>query len=396
MSDHEHEREHDAGVLFGDDHAAAPRHGTRRRGRRRSGCLPILLVLALVVAGGYVLVRSVDVGNPFAADEAEDFPGPGSGEVVAFEVAAGDTISTMGRNLEDLGVVASTQAYVEAAEADDSSRGIREGVYQLEQEMKAADVVTLLAGATTKGTSFTFTSGKTVEEVVDLLADQTDVGRRTFEAALDKPGSIGLPGSADGNAEGYLSPGSYTFFPEDDATSILSAMVARTVETLEEVDLAGAAERLGYSEHELLTVASLVEAEGSLLDERGKSRIARVIYNRLEIEPNPSAGFLQLDATVNYALGEKFAVLTFDQIDSVADNPYSTYGNKGLPPGPIATPSRASLEAATKPADGPWFYYVTVNLETGETKFAETPEEFSVIEQELRAYCDADPERCGR
>ncbi len=171
-------------------------------------------------------------------------------------------------------------------------------------------------------------------------------------------------------------------------------MVDRWRAAAEDVDLDGAAERLGYSPHQLMTVASMLEAEGSLLDEEGKAKIARVIYNRLEIDPNPSAGFLNIDATVNFALGEKVARLTIAQIDSVADSPYNTYRTKGLPPGPIATPGMEALESATEPADGPWFYYATVNLRTGETKFATTPEEFAALRAELDEYCNTQSDAC--
>ena len=123
-----------------------------------------------------------------------------------------------------------------------------------------------------------------------------------------------------------------------------------------------------------MTVASLVQAEG-----RGDDmpKIARVIDNRLEIEPNPSAGFLQVDASVNYALDRPtVAVLTQDEIDSVADSPYNTYTQKGLPPTPIEAPGDDAIAAAAHPADGPWFFYVTTNLRTGETKFTDSYDEF--------------------
>ena len=123
-----------------------------------------------------------------------------------------------------------------------------------------------------------------------------------------------------------------------------------------------------------MTIASMIEAEG-----RGdyRAKIARVIYNRLEIDPNPSAGFLQIDATVNYALGRAGpAVLTDEEIDSVADSPYNTYTQKGLPPGPIEAPGEDAIEAALNPEEGPWFFYVTVNLATGETKFTDSYDEF--------------------
>jgi UPF0755 protein len=400
MSDHEpygvDHGSHDDSLLPGASQEGpdGSRAGGRRRGRkRRSGCLPVLLVLAVVAAAGFFLVRSIDVKNPFASDDPEDYAGPGTGQVT-FTVSTGDSISAMGTNLEELGVVASREAYVQAAGADTASRNIGEGVYKLKKEMKAADVVDLLVSGKTAGTSFTFTSGKTTDEVLDLLAKSTGVSRKKYDTALADRAAIGLPKAADDNAEGYLAPGSYTFFPGDDATTILSAMVARTEQTLKKLDVEAAAERLDYDEHDLVTVASLVEAEGSLLDEKGKAKIARVIYNRLENPGAGTVGFLQLDATVNYALGEKFARLTTEQIESVADSPYNTYKQKGLPPGPIGTPSKGALEAAFEPAKGDWFYYVTVNLETGETKFAETNEEFLELKGELDDYCANESDSC--
>ena len=401
MSDHEpygvdhgsHDDDSFLGGTTGATSGGSAGAGRRRGRKRRSGCLPVLIVLALVAAGGFFLIRSIDLKNPFASDEAKDFSGPGSGEVV-FTVSTGDSISAMGQNLQELGVVASSKAYVEAAEADTASRGISEGVYQLKKKMKAADVVDLLVSGRTQGTSFTFTSGKWVSEVVALLAKDTGVSRGQYQAALDDPDALGLPAQAEGDVEGYLSPGSYTFFPGDDATAILSAMVSRTKQTLGKVGVASAAKRLDYSPHDLVTIASLIEAEGSLLDEKGKAKIARVIYNRLENPTAETIGRLQLDATVNFARKERVAVLSQDQIDEVADSPYNTYTQSGLPPGPISTPSRAALQAASKPATGDWLYYVTVDLGTGETKFAETYDEFLVLKQELRDYCANESDSC--
>jgi UPF0755 protein len=141
-----------------------------------------------------------------------------------------------------------------------------------------------------------------------------------------------------------------------------------------------------------MTVASLVEAEG-----RGKYRtkIARVIYNRLEIDPNPAAGFLQIDASVNYALDRTGStVITDEDKASVADSPYNTYTQKGLPPTPIEAPGDDSIQAALHPADGPWFFYVTVNLKTGETKFTDSYDQFLQFKQEYQHYCDTQSDRC--
>jgi UPF0755 protein len=167
-------------------------------------------------------------------------------------------------------------------------------------------------------------------------------------------------------------------------------MVARWEQAATDNDLEAGAEALGYSPQEIMTIASLIEAEG-----RGEYRvkIARVIYNRLEIDPNPAAGFLQIDATVNYALDrELVAVPTSEDLE--VDSPYNTYANKGLPPGPIEAPGDASIQAALHPAEGPWFFYVTVNLKTGETKFTDDYDEFLQFKQELQEYCETQSQRC--
>ena len=142
----------------------------------------------------------------------------------------------------------------------------------------------------------------------------------------------------------------------------------------------------------MMTIASLIEAEG-----RGdyRAKIARVIYNRLEIDPNPSAGFLQIDASVNYALGRSGStVITDEDKESVADSPYNLYTHKGLPPTPIEAPGDEAIEAALNPEDGPWFFYVTVNLATGETKFTESYDEFLQFKAEYTEYCETQSDRC--
>ncbi len=381
-----------AGGLF--DAAPPTSRRGRRRGRRRSGCLPILVVVTVIAVGAWFVLRNLDLGNPFSS-EPDDFGGNGRGNAqVGFEVAAGDSISVMGRNLADLGVVASVEAFVDAAEANDGSGRIQQGSYVMYEEMSGSSAVALLVSGDTRGVQYTFTPGKTVEEIVDLLARDTEIPRDSFEKALADPEAIGLPEEAEGDAEGYLAPGSYLVLDDSTAGSILSDMVERYREEAKRLDLAAAADRLGYSLHDLVTVASLVQAEGSLLDERGKSQIARVIYNRLADTTGGTLGRLQLDATVNYARGEKVAVPTQAQIDEVADSPYNTYTRAGLPPGAIATPSEEALRAAAEPAEGAWLYYVTVNLATGRTVFTESYDEFLAGKQQLQDYCATRSDRC--
>lgn len=368
--------------------------GARRtRGPRLSGCLPVLLVLAIIGGLGYVgVTRGQQVIEDYFADPA-DYSGSGRGEV-AFKVAEGDTVAEIGRKLKAEGVVASVQAFLDTATGDDRSTGIQVGFYELRQKMSSAAALAVLVDpGNLVSTTVTVPEGLRVVDTVDILAGETGFPRERFEAALAEPGRIGLPDYAGGEPEGYLFPSTYDVSPDDTPVTMLTAMVDRWRQAAEDADLEAAAERLGYTPDELMTVASLVEAEG-----RGDDmpKVARVIYNRLE-DPDTSGtnGLLQIDAAVNYALGrEPITRLTTDEIESVADSPYNTYTQPGLPPGPIEAPGDAAITAAAAPAEGPWYYYATVNLETGETKFTESYEEFLGFRAELDEYCATQSDRC--
>ncbi len=115
--------------------------------------------------------------------------------------------------------------------------------------------------------------------------------------------------------------------------------------------------------------------------------MSRVIYNRLENLDSGTNGKLELDATVLYALGKRSGVaLTEEELN--VDSPYNTRLYPGLPPGPIASPGDAAIEAALNPTPGPWLYYVTVNLRTSETKFTDSYSEFLEFKAELDVYCE--------
>ncbi len=361
----------------------------KKRGRSIPGCLAALVALALIAGGAYVAVTK---GAEFIRDQfstAADYPGPGRGKVT-FEVESGDTVGQIGRNLKAKGVVQSVDAFIEASNGES---GIQVGYYQLKKEMRAADAFEILSNpANIIKNTVTIPEGYQVTQIVDQLAKSTEFPAKAFEKVLADPAKIGLPDYAGDSAEGYLFPSTYDFGPNDKPVDMLTKMVDRWRQAADDAGLEEAAEAMGYTPHELMTIASMIEAEG-----RGdyRAKIARVIYNRLEIDPNPSAGFLQIDATVNYALGRPGpAVLTTEEIDSVADSPYNTYRQKGLPPGPIEAPGEDSIEAALNPEDGPWFFYVTTNLETGETKFTDSYDEFLAFKGELQEYCETQSDRC--
>ena len=359
------------------------RSGRRRRGSNLKGCVAVLIAAAVVIGGFYfVLTRGVElIRDQFSS--AEDFGGPGRGKVT-FEVQEGDSLAAMGRNLKKQGVVASVQAFTEAAAAEPASTGIQVGFYRLQKEMPAADALEVLVEPDNilKNT-VTVPEGLRVADIVDVLADKTDFSKAQYEKVLANPGGLGLPSYANGNAEGYLFPSTYDLGPKETPESILRGMVARWKQAADAADLEGRAEELGYTPAELMIVASLVEAEAARDEDRGK--VARVIYNRLE--GDETNGLLQIDASVNYGLQQELGVaLTTEQLQQ--DTPYNTYTRPGLPPTPIEAPGDAAIAAAAAPTEGDWYYYVTTNLRTGETKFASTYDEFLGYKREFQKYCE--------
>ncbi|GAA2122320.1 endolytic transglycosylase MltG [Nocardioides bigeumensis] len=377
----------DDGVL--DDYR--PEGGRRRRKkplRSVPGCLAALVALAILFGGLYfVATRGVELLKDQLASPG-DYAGPGRGKVT-FQVEAGDTVAQMGRNLKAQGVVKSVDAFTAAALNEPKANGIQVGYYQLQKEMPAADALAILVDpANILKNTVTIPEGFTVNQILDRLAGNTDFSREQYLKVLQNPASIGLPDYAvltdEGLPEGYLFPSTYDFGPNDGPKAILSKMVDRWQQAADEAGLEEAAAELGYTPHELMVVASLVEAEAFPDD---MPNVARVIYNRLDV-PNDSDtnGLLQIDAAVNYGLDQKLGVVITDEQKAI-DTPYNTYLNPGLPPTPIEAPGDAAIEAAAHPADGDWYFYVTVNLRTGETKFAETYDEFLGYRAEYEEYC---------
>ena len=197
----------------------------------------------------------------------------------------------------------------------------------------------------------TIPEGLTLRETARTVAADSGVSASRFEEAARRTdyGYAFLDHPDIKTTEGYLFPAKYDFEKGVTAPQTVDRLLGQYPIETQGMGIAGAKERLGLTEHQLVTVASLIEKETASPEE--KPLVASVIYNRLHRDMP-----LQIDATIQYALKRPKANLSL--YDLKVDSPYNTYENKGLPPGPICSPSRESLQAALNPANTTYLYYV--------------------------------------
>ncbi len=334
--------------------------------RRWHAGLALGLALAVVVGLGAVAVGQV--GKAFATKPAADYAGPAAG-AVQIQVHSGDSTRAIGITLQKADVVKSVSAFVSAAAMDDRSRRIQPGIYQLKVHMPAVEALALLLDPTALvGGRVTVPEGATEAKILSIITKNTKLTSADVEAALANPEALGLPAWAGGHVEGFLYPSTYDVNEDTTATELLTMMVARFNEHATRLNLEARAKAAGLKPYQVLTIASLIEAEVKLPDDQAK--VSRVIRNRLAKKMK-----LQLDSTVNYAL--KTSKLRLSSAELAVDSPYNTYRYAGLPPRPINSPDADAIEAALAPVDGNWVYFVTVDPETGETQFTADPAEFA-------------------
>ncbi|MDQ4038749.1 MAG: endolytic transglycosylase MltG [Actinomycetota bacterium] len=362
-------------VSRGDRRARTP----RKRGRKPLSVALSLAVIAALVTGIFYGGKAI-VGL-FAGDPAADYSGQGSGEVEV-EIPDGASTSQIAEVLADNDVVASAEAFLNAAASNPDVRSIQPGFYAMRLQMSGeAALAWLLDPASKLLDRAIIPEGYTVARTLEALAEQTDIPLADFQAAAAATDQLGLPAWSNGVLEGFLYPATYDIAPNTTAVEILAAMVARFNEVAAATGLEADAAGVGLSPYELLTVASMVQSEVTV--ERERPLVARVIYNRL------SQGIrLGIDATLAYELGINGAELTTEMLET--DTPYNTRTRLGLPPTPISNPGEPSILGALQPAPGDWIYYVLQNS-AGEHLFTASYQEFV----EAKAQCEAAGLGCG-
>lgn len=359
-------------------HAGTARQsaGRRRRGRRRrrrsapyAPLVAVLVILVFVAGAGYVgYSQLANYMHP------PDYDGSGGGSVV-IRVRGGDTAATVAQTLLRRHVIASTRAFTNAAKHTAQGASIKPGFYRLRHHMKASIALDLLVSSKSRVTAtVTVVDGMRASEIFALLHRRTGKPVSAYRQAASDPRQIGLPASAGGHVEGYLYPATYDFPPNSSASEQLRTMVRRYEHSVAGLSIETGARRLHLTQREVITVASLLQAEGGR--ESDYPKIARVIYNRIRHDDH-----LQLDTTVLYA--EHRRSLRVYNKDLRVESPYNTYRVHGLPPGPICSPNAAAINAAIHPANGSWYYFVTTDPKRRITKFTNSPKQFRQFKREL-------------
>lgn len=333
------------------------------------------VAVALALIGGLVVVPAVggllwlrSIGVVGAGD---------GGRKVIVVVPEGANASEIGRILEDAGVIRSAVGFRVAATFDAGAGGIQAGRYELPTGLGARDALAaLLEGPLPRDfVTVTFPEGSWLTDFARIVGRDTHVSEEDFAAVLDL-GAIRSryqPKGVD-SLEGLLFPSTYQVIEDDDAGSLARRFVAEFDEQVAALD-GSRLGALGVSRYEAVVIASMVELEAKFPEERGK--VARVIYNRLE-----RGMTLGIDATVQYAIGERKSDLTVS--DLAVDSPYNTRKVAGLPPTPIGAPGVAALEAAFDPPPGEWLFFVVSDCE-GHHEFVDTAQEFAVAKAAYQA-----------
>jgi UPF0755 protein len=371
--------------------------------RRTMLWVSMAVVLVLIGVGGYYGLRSIlDIGS------YEDFSGAGKDDVVV-RVESGNSTGDIAATLAEAGVVASSRAFVNAAEADERVIGIQPGYYVMKSEASGAEAVKRIVDPESRVGNIQIPPGSTLHDITktdgavepgivnrlaaascaDLNGKSTCVPVEELRAVADTAdlAALGAPDWAIPNAaaaeparrlEGLVLPGVYDVRPGSTAEELWKQLVTDSATQLQVLGWPDAAADTGYTPYQVLTMASLVEREAIKID---FGKVSRVTYNRLR-----DGMELQYDSTINYVQNEP--TIRTNSEDRERPGPYNSYLNTGLPPTPISSPSKEALAAAVAPEAGEWLFFVRCET-NGMSCFATTNDEHEAnvdLAQERGAY----------
>ncbi|MFD8802360.1 endolytic transglycosylase MltG [Streptomyces atroolivaceus] len=373
-----------------DDPRESRRGGGERRGKgkkkSRNGCA--CLGVAAVLVGGLGGVGYVGYSffqNQFGS--APDYAGSGTGsvEVEIPEGALGNEIANI---LKKAGVVKSVDAFVSAQNGNPKGGSLQAGSYVLKKEMSAKSAVELMLDPKSQN-GLMVRPGQRNGTVYAELDKRLQLKAGTTEGvAKTHAGSLGLPDWADNDPaikdplEGFLYPATYAVTKGTKPEAVLKKMVSRATAEYGKLDLEATAKKHNLDgPWQVLTVASLVQAEGKTHDDFRK--MSEVVYNRLKPTNTETNQLLQFDSSFNYLMKQSKINISVSEIHKNKD-PYNTYTQRGLTPGPIGNPGTDALAAALNPTADGWLYFVATDGQH-KTEFAKTYDDFLKLKEKFDA-----------
>lgn len=386
-------------------HRPVRRSGTGRRPPPRKKkknktvlWVSMVVVLALIGLGGYYGYKQLT-----GIGDYEDFEGQGEGDVVV-QVESGDSTGDIASALLDAGVVASTRAFVTAAESNSDVRGVQPGYYVMKKKASGTAAVSRIVDPKVRVGNIQIEAGSQLENIIrpdesvlkGIVAELADAscadlnGKSTCVpveqlAEVAKTGDLAKLGVPDWavpfaskaqpqrRLEGMVMPGVYDVRPGATAEELWQQLLSESATQMQALGLPTVADDTGYTPYEVLTMASLVEKEAITKD---FGKVARVTYNRLRDSMK-----LEYDSTINYVL-DRPAIRT-NESDRQNVGPYNTYDISGLPPTPIASASENALKAAVTPEPGEWLFFVKCEKD-GTSCFATTNDEHNANRDKAR------------
>ncbi len=376
-----------SGARSTDDLGAEPVPKGRRR-RRIGGWIAlgvVLVILGGLAGGGWYVWNTYEdkIREVMGWEEPKDFEeGLANGEAV-LTIVSGDTGQSISPKLFEAGVTKTPDAFYDYLVEENLNPPFMPGAFQLQKQMtSAAALEAILDPANKLENTAQLREGLTVEQSLPILAEGIGLPLEDLQAAVANPGDYGVPESS---LEGWLFPATYTFNPGVSAAEVIQTLVNRTIQSL---DSAGVPLE---DRQRILTIASIIQREAR--SETDMQKVSTVIQNRLDPSNQETFGLLQMDSTAQYGYGEMHDGSVSSSGAALADdNPWNTYKHPGLPIGPISNPGDVAIDAAMHPAEGDWLYFVTVNLDTGETVFTNNLADHNRARDQWISWCRDHPD----
>jgi UPF0755 protein len=316
------------------------------------------VVAALVASVLSIYLLSIIKSGPSAAADFDCSSDPGQG-AVSIDVASGETGLEIARELFEKNVIASSEVFFRLAVADPKAALIAPGVHMIDRQLCAQNALDQLLDSKRIAGLIAVSEGAWVSEIKKIFSKagypQGEVKAAFSSAIVPKPFT---------ELEGLLFPAQYSFAQGTKADVALKEMIARGLEEVTKVGFFS--DQSQYSPQQLLTIASIIQAEGGSGD---FTKVSRVIHNRLKIGMP-----LQMDSTVHFVMESRGNIFLSTK-STLINSPYNTYRKYGLPPGPIGNPGLNAMKAALSPAAGDWLYFITVAPQ--DTRFTSSLDEFN-------------------